>query len=364
MIRIILITLIYIPTFFSLAQDSNLPIQFDKTSYDFGDIEEANGNVAYTFMFKNTGASELSVEEVVADCGCTTPEWTQGNVKPGETGFIKAEYNPENRPGAFHKTLIVFFNNNMEPIELFIEGNVVPKLKTIEEEYPVVMGGIRVKYRNISFEKITTEKPVTKIVSVYNEMNKEAIWEDEIEAPDHISVKFSPESIPANSLGTIELTYDPRGIELLGYKGDKLEIETNEWFNSTKKFRVIAFLEEYFPPLTSEELAQAPILKIDNPTHDFGIIKEGEILTHNFVITNTGKEELNIRMTRASCGCTVSKPEKDNLDPDESSEIHVTFNSKGKSGDQEEIILVFSNDPTHPTQKLRIKGLVQSEAAH
>ena len=106
-------------------------------------------------------------------------------------------------------------------------------------------------------------------------------------------------------------------------------------------------MEEYFPPLTSDQLAQAPKLKIENPVHDF-------------IITNTGKKELNIRMTRASCGCTVSNPQKENLKQGESSIIKVTFNSKGKDGDQSEFILVFSNDPSNPKQKITINSSVEN----
>jgi hypothetical protein len=363
-LSVLVIALVFWPFHNGIGQNNETSVKFEKTIHNFGYIEEANGLVAYNFQFTNTGTSELSIEEVLADCGCTSPEWIERPVKPGGKGFIKAEYNPADRPGEFDKALIIFFKNDIEPVELFIKGNVVPKLKSIEEEYPVVMGGIRVKYRNISFEKITTEKPITKTVTVYNEMNKSAIWESDIETAKHISVVFNPEEIPKKSYGEIIVTYDPRGLDMLGYKGDKLIVSTDEWFNSTKKFRIIAFIEEYFPPVTAEQLAQVPILKIGKPIHDFGKIKHGNSVEHNFLITNTGKEELNIRMTRASCGCTASIPEKDNLKPGESSNIHVTFNSEGKSGQQEEIILVFSNDPVNPTQKLRIKAWVKNEDTH
>jgi hypothetical protein len=113
--------------------------------------------------------------------------------------------------------------------------------------------------------------------------------------------------------------------------------------------------------MSSDELAKAPRLKIENPVHDFGSIKQGESVTTNFVITNTGKEELNIRQTRATCGCTASKPEKSTLKPGESSNIKVTFNSTGRSGEQSKTIFVFSNDPTNPTQKMIINGMVEED---
>lgn len=117
-------------------------------------------------------------------------------------------------------------------------------------------------------------------------------------------------------------------------------------------------MEEYFPPMTSEELALTPRLKIEKPEHDFGEIAQGRSVTNKFVISNTGKTALNIRQTKASCGCTASKPEKSTLKPGESSTIKVTFDSEGRSGEQSKTIFVFSNDPVNPTQKIVISCIV------
>jgi len=355
----LLFVLIYCSALFGQAQNIGAAIMFDKTIHDFGDIKEANGSVGCNFEFTNNGTSELIIQDVLTSCGCTTPEWTQPPVNPGEKGFVRAVFDPQKRPGAFHKSLTIISNVNAQHIDIIIQGNVIPIDRTIEEQYPIEMGGIRVKYSIISFEIITNEKPVSKSISLYNDMNKSLSFDDEIKAPGHIKVKFPLKPIPPKSIGTIEVIYDPREIELLGYKSDFIEFETNEWFNSIKKFRVIASIEEYFPMLTAEQLAMAPKLKIENPFFNFGKIKQGESVSNDFVITNTGKEELNIRMTRASCGCTVSRPEKNNLKPGESSVINVTFHSKGKRGDQSEFLLVFSNDPSNPKQKITIKSWVE-----
>jgi hypothetical protein len=114
--------------------------------------------------------------------------------------------------------------------------------------------------------------------------------------------------------------------------------------------------------MTPEQLAEAPRLKIENSVYDFGAIRQGETVTTDFIITNTGKRDLNIRQTRATCGCTASKPEKSDLKPGESSIIKVTFDSSGRSGDQNKFVLVYSNDPSNPTQKIEIKGVIAEDA--
>ena len=39
-----------------------------------------------------------------ASCGCTTPNWTKGVIKPGEKGTVTATYNAAS-PGPFIKQL-------------------------------------------------------------------------------------------------------------------------------------------------------------------------------------------------------------------------------------------------------------------
>jgi len=357
----LVITLICLPLFYSLAQSGGPSIKFEKTSHDFGNIKEANGNVEYKFEFTNNGTSELIVQNVRPSCGCTTTGWTREPVKPGTKGFITAVYNPKNRPGKFNKSLTIISNANPPQMRIYIKGNVEPKPRSLEDDYPTVMGGLRVKYRSFNFGKLTTEKPVSKTFNVYNTTDGEISFLSDVKTPDHITVKFAPQTLPAKTLGAITVTYDPTNIKLYGFKSDLVVIKTSETTNNVKDFRVVASLVEYFPPMTAEQLAQAPKLKFDNPVHDFGSIKQGESVSTDFVFSNTGKSVLNIRQTRASCGCTVTKPQKSTLAPGESSTIKVTFNSAGRRGIQQKSISVFSNDPSNPTQRITIKARVEIE---
>lgn len=46
---------------------------------------------------------------------------------------------------------------------------------------------------------------------------------------------------------------------------------------------------------------------------------------------------------KATCGCTIPKWTKDPVAPGKSGEITITFNSAGKMGKQNKVILLFSN---------------------
>ena len=115
-----------------------------------------------------------------------------------------------------------------------------------------------------------------------------------------------------------------------------------------------------FLSLSSLSFAQlmGPKLVTQQNEHDFGDIKQGEKVSHIFVLTNSGDDLLEITNVKASCGCTAARPEKNELAPGESTNLNVTFNSAGRFGKQKKLIRIESNDPDNPQVIVTIKGNV------
>ena len=93
----------------------------------------------------------------------------------------------------------------------------------------------------------------------------------------------------------------------------------------------------------STPAADAPILTFEKGSHDFGKIKQGEIIQYDFKFKNTGKTPLIITNATATCGCTVPEIPKDPILPGAEGSIKVVFDSSGKMGMQDKIITVTSN---------------------
>ena len=90
---------------------------------------------------------------------------------------------------------------------------------------------------------------------------------------------------------------------------------------------------------------------------DFGKVKAGEQVTHEYQFTNTGKENLIISNAKGSCGCTVPQWPKEPIAPGKTGVIKVVFDSKSKSGPQSKRVTITAN--TNPPQSfLTIKGEV------
>lgn len=90
---------------------------------------------------------------------------------------------------------------------------------------------------------------------------------------------------------------------------------------------------------------------------DFGTVKEGTKITHDFKVTNTGKVPLLIQDATSTCGCTVPEINKKPIAPADSDIIHVVFDTKGKVGYQEKPVTIFTN--AYPSKHIMVlKGTV------
>ena len=95
--------------------------------------------------------------------------------------------------------------------------------------------------------------------------------------------------------------------------------------------------------------------------HNFGTIKEGQMVTHVFNFVNTGTNPLIIANAKGSCGCTVPEWPKDPIPPGERGKITVSYDSKNRSGSQEKTVSITANTDPQITQ-LKIKAQVIQEA--
>ncbi len=97
-------------------------IVFEETTHNYGTIAKGSEGMC-SFIFTNKGKVPLSLSNVKAACGCTTPSWSKEPITPGKTGEIKVKYNT-NTPGPFNKSITVTSNAVTPTIVLMIKGEV------------------------------------------------------------------------------------------------------------------------------------------------------------------------------------------------------------------------------------------------
>jgi hypothetical protein len=77
--------------------------------------------------------------------------------------------------------------------------------------------------------------------------------------------------------------------------------------------------------------------------HDFGKVTEGEKVGYIFAFENKGPGTLVINSASTSCGCTVTKFDRDPIPAGKGGSLEVVFDTGGRSGIQTKTISVQSN---------------------
>jgi hypothetical protein len=95
---------------------------------------------------------------------------------------------------------------------------------------------------------------------------------------------------------------------------------------------------------------QGPAAKIEfsEASHDFGDIKQGSVVEWTFKFKNVGSVPLVLTNVATTCGCTAPEWPRDAIAPGATSEIKVRFNSTGKTGMQNKVVMVYSNAVNNP----------------
>lgn len=343
-------------------------IEFEKTVHDFGKIKEDGGAAQVVFSFKNSGNKALTLKNVSASCGCTTPEWSKEAIAPGKSGYLKASYNPLGRPGKFDKTVSVTVQTDTENANasqlyvLRISGEVMPRAKGVRDWYPIKLGNLRFKTTHIVFGDVLHNQSDTASTIIYNDSDAPITLDVENSAlPKHIEGRLDKTIIKPKETATLSFTYKTAEKNDWGYNFEYFSLKTNDTQSPHKRINLSANIRENFgEPVLGKKL---PKVKYDKLSHNFGQMKQQSSVSTDFTVRNTGQAPLIIRKTKASCGCTASRPEKTTLMPGESTQIKVTFSSGSRTGKQKKSLTVITNDPAQDVATLWIEAEVETPKA-
>jgi Protein of unknown function (DUF1573) len=337
------------------------PLQFQDKSHDFGEIAEQNGLAIYEFSFLNKSTRPVKILTVQPSCGCTTPGWFKEPVAPGKTGFIKASFDPKGRQGYFNKSLTVTTDLDGNSIVLQIKGTVIDN-KEEKKPYDLVIENGSLRLRNSSFNvgKVFVNKETSPAEFPMYNAGKDTLKFLEVISPRYIKVNV-PKSIAPDTKSSIKISYDAKLRNQYGFTSDNVLFNTNDKTQPEKSFSVYATTEEFFPILSPEEQAKAPVLNFETYTIDMGKLRKGIDFQRTIKFKNKGKKELVIRYVQSNCSCLVSKTTTSSLKPMEESSLQITFTSDGRDGLQNKAVTIYSTDPANPVQRITLTGEIENE---
>jgi hypothetical protein len=361
--RIFLFVSLLLSAAIANSQLSQTKMQMSETEHNFGTFKEEAGKQTYDFVVTNVGNAPLLIQNVVASCGCTTPEWTRQPIPVGGKGKVTAIYDPRDRPGTFNKSISVYANTKPEVVVLTIKGEVIPRAKSVEELFTFPVGNIRFESNHLAFTNVKKNEKKIRVMPLINTSSEPVKVEFE-GLPGHLSLKASPETLKPGQKGLVEGSYDATKNPNWGNVSDMIRIKLNGVTQQNVFYYVSANLVEDFSTLSKEDLLNAPVFKVASTSVDLGKIKGSTQNDVEFKFTNEGKRDLIIRHIRSTCGCTAVQQgnQGQGIKPGESSSIKAVFNSGTYQGKVTKAIYVYTNDPRNSEVVLMLNADVEQPA--
>ena len=337
---------------------SGAQIKFSQNSHDFGEIAEDGGKVEHIFTFRNTSTKPVAVVSTHSSCGCTKAEFSRKPVMPDSTATVKVVFDPMNYPGVFARKITIVTSEGMLPERLIVTGRVLPRKKSVEEEFPIVMGeGVRVAtnahvfgyvehgkvYQSV-FEVINTSHKSAKIAieNPYSEL--EFFAPTELKSGERTALNFAC-SLPENSEKYGSLSY----VVSLVVNGKKaqypfiingLAIDPREE-NANNRSQMIAMSENFIK---------------------FGAVKCNAVkLSREIDVCNGGDRALEIRKLEISKEGFSADIEGDStIEAGGRRKIKIEiYPSQLPFGAVVEKLRIVSNDPKMPVLTVRVSAIVE-----
>jgi hypothetical protein len=93
--------------------------------------------------------------------------------------------------------------------------------------------------------------------------------------------------------------------------------------------------------------------------HDFGKVKQGDVVTHEFTFRNEGGAPLVVDKIETTCGCTAALVSEKRIAPGRDGKIKTVFDTRGYSGRVAKYIYFVSNDGENARRELSVAADIE-----
>ena len=238
---------------------ANAEIRWIDKDFDFGLFKEITGPKTGTSSFVNLGPDTISVIAVKPSCGCTSSDFSDAPLAPGDTAFIHYTYDPTMRTGKFDKSVRVTLSDGSRH-KIRITGNVLGTPESLATLFPVDAGVVRLSDSVIDAGRVIVTRSPISFVSAY------------ILSTDSLSARLVPTdkaltatpSTPVAGPGdivTFSIALDARRLNKYGPVEIPMEIEITPTELDNSKFKI---QNSKLKPEPSASKEEPSALKVEN----------------------------------------------------------------------------------------------------
>jgi hypothetical protein len=324
---------------------------------DLGTILQEQGLQSVTFDYILSQGAAFAIEEILTDCGCTTIKFSKDSIAVGQSGKVLIDFDPSSSFGFFSKLVLVKGNKGQVQDSLYVEGIAVPYPSNLERNYPVKLGSLGFRMKKVNMGDVFDNEPKEKFLEFFNYGSQPLEKKNlQVKSPDFIKVEQVQELVRPKERGLLKIDYSASLRSELGAVSDQIQIN---WVNSEAiELTILADLFDYFAPISKSDLEKVPQLFLAQKVIDLGEISSNTVRRQTVVLTNLGKQDLEIREIQENCSCLVLEFPKNVLLPGEKMELNLVFDPMGRKGIDQRNIYIFSNDPVNPVQLLVLKSRI------
>lgn len=359
-------------------------VEFDRTVYDFGDIQLSQGAVSCSYKVKNISSKDVTIFNVISSCGCTEASWTKETLKPGSTGTVSATYKNEDGPFPFDKTLTVYISDLKQPVVLRLRGVAHEKVLPLTEMYPIHFGALGMKSVEIKCGNLSQGQQKSGEVKIAN-LGSTPMDLSFADVSDGLTLKLSTNPVPAGSTATLTYTLTAsrdkwgknwyyatpvvngrkvkasgkekksvnRGEEALFAEANPLLGEGHE------QIGIWGYTKEDFSGWTREQKSAGANPIFEASTFSFNPVKAGTKVDISFDYTNAGKSTLKFYKLDPDSS-KVSLEAASDVQPGGKGRIRGTLDTTGlPSGEVLIVVTITTNAPLRPLVNLYISGFIK-----
>lgn len=334
------------------------PLRFEISEWDFGDIREDGGSVSHVFAFTNEGATPTVIDRVVASCGCTTSAYLRRPVAAGERASITVTFDPMGYPGSFSKSIAVVSGGGKQTDFLVIKGRVIPRARSVAEEYPYdIGGGVRFGSTLAAFRTVPQGSSAASVIKWANTSDKAVTFALQPVESSGLLMVHAPERLCAGCRGDITLLYDLSNRSAYGIIHDVLRPVIDGVPATTTVYASMTGIDDF----TEVDADSAPKFVIDGPFHNFGEVRRRTVpYTYRLVATNGGATELHIRSVEQAAGFKTTLRAGMTIAPGASLPFEVMlYTDKYYTGALNESIIMVVDDPLRPVREIRATATIK-----
>lgn len=191
-------------------------LKFFPEEVDFGLIREEDGKVTRSVKAVNISKTPTFIISARTSCGCSSVDYPEQQIAPGDTVVISVTYNPVNRPGKFLKTAKIYTGKERIGNSFKLKGNVIPSKKNLDQAYPVKSGKLRLSSQIINAGEVSNQEARPLFVGIYNDSEQPLKISANTDSSP-LEAGLTPDSIGPFEISTLTLMLKGR----LFKKGEK-----------------------------------------------------------------------------------------------------------------------------------------------